>query len=96
MFKNILLATDGSAASEHAAALAVKLARSVQATLTAVYVVDPYPYLGMGDTNPMGMQAYLSAARDHAAAAHAKVAALCAGPADAKPATGTPATYSTA
>jgi nucleotide-binding universal stress UspA family protein len=80
MFKNILLATDGSAASEHAAALAVKLARSVQATLTAVYVVDPYPYLGMGDTNPMGMQAYLSAARDHAAAAHAKVAALCAGP----------------
>jgi nucleotide-binding universal stress UspA family protein len=78
MFKNILLATDGSAASEHAATLAVGLARTHGATLTAVYVVDPYPYLGISDTNPMGLQAYLSTARDHAAAAHAKVADLCA------------------
>ena len=80
MFKNILLATDGSAASHHAAELAIKLARSVNATLTAVYVVDPYPYLGMGDLNPMGLQAYLSSARDHAAQAHAKIAQLCEGP----------------
>ncbi len=78
MFKNILLATDGSAASEHAAKLAVGLARSQGARLTAVYVVDPYPYLGLADTNPMGLYAYLSAARDHAGGAHAKVMALCA------------------
>ncbi|MFC5499401.1 universal stress protein [Caenimonas terrae] len=77
MFKHILLATDGSAASDHAARLAVTLAREQHARLTAVYVVDPYPYLGIGEANPMGLNAYLSAARDHAAAAHAKVMALC-------------------
>jgi nucleotide-binding universal stress UspA family protein len=77
MFKHILLATDGSAASENAARLAIGLARGQGAKLTAVYVVDPFPYLGIADTNPMGLHAYLSAARDHAAAAHARVAALC-------------------
>ena len=77
MFKNILLATDGSSASEHAAKLAVQLARAHGARLTVVYVVDPYPYLGIGDTNPMGLHAYLSTAREHAAAAHAQVMALC-------------------
>ena len=77
MFKSILLATDGSAASAPAAQLAVDLARVHGSRLTALYVVDPYPYLGIGDTNPLGLQAYLSAAYDHAAEAHAKVAALC-------------------
>ena len=83
MFKHILLATDGSAASDHATSMAVTLAREQGARLTAVYVVDPYPYLGIGETNPMGLNAYLSAARDHAAAAHARVLALC--NADGKP-----------
>lgn len=77
MFKHILLATDGSEASAHAAALAVDLARTHDARLTALYVVDPYPYLGIGETNPLGFQAYMSAAHDHAAQAHARVAALC-------------------
>lgn len=77
MFKSILLGTDGSAASAPATQLAVDLARVHGARLTALYVVDPYPYLGIGDTNPLGLQAYLSAAYDHAAQAHAKVAALC-------------------
>ncbi len=77
MFEHILLATDGSDASAHAAQLAVDLARIHGARLTALYVVDPYPYLGIGETNPMGFQAYMSAALDHAAQAHAKVAALC-------------------
>ncbi|HWI81293.1 universal stress protein [Ramlibacter sp.] len=77
MFKHILLGTDGSAASEHAASLAVDLARSHGAKLTALYVVDPYPYLGVGETNPMGFQAYMAAAQQHAAEAHAKVAQLC-------------------
>jgi nucleotide-binding universal stress UspA family protein len=57
MFKHILLATDGSAASEHAAQLAVGLARTHSAKLTVVYVVDPYPYIGVGEINPMGYQA---------------------------------------
>lgn len=77
MFKHILLGTDGSAASVHAATLAVELARTHGAKLTAVYVVDPYPYLGIGETNPMGFQAYMAAAQQHAAQAHAKVAELC-------------------
>jgi nucleotide-binding universal stress UspA family protein len=77
MFKHILLGTDGSAASEHAAALAVELARTHGAKLTALYVVDPYPYLGIGETNPMGFQSYMAAAHQHAAQAHAKVAQMC-------------------
>ena len=77
MFKHILLATDGSTASEHATTLALGLARTHGAKLTALYVVDPYPYLGIGQTNPLGFQAYMSAAHKHAAQAHAKVSALC-------------------
>ncbi len=77
MFKHILLATDGSSASEHASQMAVGLARTQGARLTALFVVDPYPYLGIGDTNPMGFDAYMSAAHEHAAHAHARVSALC-------------------
>ena len=77
MFKHILLATDGSAASEHAARLAVQLARIHGARLTALYVVDPYPYLGIGEANPLGFQAYMSAALQHAAEAHAGIMTLC-------------------
>ena len=78
MFKRILLATDGSAASDHAATLAISLARTHGATVTALYVVDPYPYLGIGEANPMGFNAYMASAREHGAQAHARVAALCA------------------
>ncbi len=78
MFKHILLGTDGSVASEHAATLAVNLARAHGAKLTALFVVDPYPYLGIGETNPMGFQAYMAAAQQHGAQAHSRVAALCA------------------
>ena len=77
MFKHILLATDGSAASENATQLAVDLARTHGAKLTAVYVVDPYPFLAIGESNPLGFQAYMAAAQQHAALAHARVAALC-------------------
>jgi len=77
MFKHILLATDNSAASEHAATLAVDLARTHGAKLTSLYVVDPYPFLGIGQVNPQGFQAYISAAHEHATQAHAKVTALC-------------------
>ncbi|MHB1198888.1 MAG: universal stress protein [Polaromonas sp.] len=76
MFKHILLATDGSAASEHAATLAISLARVHGAKLTALFVVDPYPYMGIGEANPMGFQAYMGAAQEHAAQAHARVAVL--------------------
>lgn len=78
MFKHILVATDGSAASDHAVALAVGLARTHGAKLTALYAIDPYPYLGLGEVNPVGFQTYMTAAQAHAAEAHAKVVAACA------------------
>lgn len=77
MFKHILLATDGSAASDHAASLAVNLARSHGAKLMAIYVIDPYPFMMMGEANPYGFQAYMSAAQEVAAKAHSAVATLC-------------------
>jgi nucleotide-binding universal stress UspA family protein len=77
MFKHILLATDGSPASSHAAKLAVGLARIHGAKLMAVYVMDPYPYLGVGESNPYGFQAYMAEAQKHAAQAHAQVETLC-------------------
>ena len=77
MFKHILIATDGSAASEHAAQLAVGLARVHGAKLTAVYVADPYPYVGIGEINPMGFQAYMDVAHEQASRAHSVVDALC-------------------
>lgn len=76
MFKHILLATDGSAASEHAAELAIGLARTHGARLTAVFVIDPYPYLSVGETNPYGFNAYMAAAQARAAEAHARVMEL--------------------
>jgi nucleotide-binding universal stress UspA family protein len=76
MFKKILFATDGSAASDHAATMAVSLARTHGAQLTAVYVVDPYPYLGIGEMNPLGFQAYMGAAQEHSVKAFAHVAQL--------------------
>jgi nucleotide-binding universal stress UspA family protein len=77
MFQHILLATDGSEASAHAAALAVGLARTHGSVLTALYVADPYPYLGVGEVNPMGYQAYAAAGQQLGAQAHAQVEALC-------------------
>jgi nucleotide-binding universal stress UspA family protein len=77
MFHHILLATDGSASSEHAAQLAVGLARAHGAKLTALYVADPYPYLGVGEMNPAGLQAYAAAGQQLAAQAHAQVDAMC-------------------
>ncbi|AMO25615.1 universal stress protein [Ramlibacter tataouinensis] len=85
MFKNILLATDGSPASEQAALLAVSLARENAARLTVLFVIEPYPYLGVGEASAVGFQAYMSQAYEQAAQAHARVSALCAkagGPAD--------------
>ena len=77
MFKHILLASDGSEASRHAALMAVQLAQAHAASLTAVFVVDPSPDLGLGQTNPLGFQAYMAQAQAHAAQVHADMEALC-------------------
>lgn len=76
MFKHILLATDGSSYCDEATRKAIGLARIHGARLTALYVVDPYPYLGIGQANPMGFQAYMQAAHVHAGKALGRAAEL--------------------
>lgn len=76
MFKHILLATDGSAASAHAAALAVDLARTHGAKITALYVSSPYPFGGLGEVNSAGLLAYTTESQRAAALAFAEVEAL--------------------
>lgn len=76
MFKHILLATDGSASAELAARKAMELARIHGGQVTAVYVVDPYPYVGMASITPMGFEAYLAAAHEAAGKAFAQTTAL--------------------
>ena len=76
MFKKILLANDGSDASLHAARLALNLARVHGASLTVVTVVDPYPFIGIGEVNPMGFDAYMGAARELAQQAQQRVLEL--------------------
>ncbi len=73
MFNKILLANDGSEASMHAARLAMQLAQVHGASLTAVYVVDPYPFIGIGEVNPAGFDAYMAAARQSAVQAHVRL-----------------------
>jgi nucleotide-binding universal stress UspA family protein len=43
MYKHILVATDGSRLSDKAVATAIGLAASLEAKLTAVHVMEPYP-----------------------------------------------------
>ncbi len=78
MFKHILLATDGSASAEHAAKKAMELARIHGAHVTAAYVVDPYPYIGIGEVNPMAFQSYMNSAQEASTKAFTHIADLAA------------------
>ena len=62
MFKNILVPVDGSPTSMFAVARAAKLAKSLGSTVTVLYVVDPYPFTGVGADFAYGQSQYLSAA----------------------------------
>lgn len=76
MFEHILLANDGSDPSLHAATLALNLAQVHGARLSVLNVVDPYPFLGIGEVNPLGFDAYMGAARRSSMQAHERVLAL--------------------
>ncbi len=67
----------GSNYGDHAAEMAVSLARLHGAALTGMYVVDPYPYLGIGEAEALGFEAYMNAAREHATLALSRLADLC-------------------
>lgn len=62
MFKHILVPVDGSSTSLLAVAKAAELAKVFGSSVTAVYVVDPYPFTGVGADFAYGQAQYLSAA----------------------------------
>ncbi len=62
MFKHILIPVDGSATSAMAVSKAAALAKTFGSTVTAVYVVDPYPFTGVGADFAYGQAQYISAA----------------------------------
>jgi nucleotide-binding universal stress UspA family protein len=62
MFKNILIPVDGSATAALAVDKAIALAKAFQSEVTAIYVIDPYPFAGVGADFAYGQSQYLSAA----------------------------------
>ena len=62
MFKHIVFATDGSPSAAKASQTAIELARTNGAKLTDVFVIDPYPYMSLGEGTGEAFQAYMNAA----------------------------------
>lgn len=62
MFKHILVPVDGSETAQKAVDKAAGLARAFGSAVTAIYVIDPYPFTGLGSDFAYGQAEYLSAA----------------------------------
>ena len=69
MFKHILVPVDGSKTSMLAVSKAAALAKAFGSAVTAVYVIDPYPFTGVGADFAYGQAQYISAATSEANAA---------------------------
>ncbi|MFV0680896.1 universal stress protein [Ottowia sp.] len=69
MFKHILVPIDGSATSLRAIDKATSLAKAFGSKVTALYVIDPYPFTGVGADFALGQDQYLDAAKSEANAA---------------------------
>ena len=69
MFKHILVPVDGSQTSMLAVSKAAGLAKAFGSAVTAVYVVDPYPFTGVGADFAYGQAQYINAATAEANAA---------------------------
>ena len=69
MFKHILVPVDGSDTSMKAVARAAALAKVFGSDVTLLYVIDPYPFTGVGADFAYGQAQYLSAANAEANAA---------------------------
>lgn len=78
MFKKILVPTDGSALAQSAATTAAQLAKSQGAEVIGVYVIDPFPYIGMGEASAAGLQSYLTESRNLAGQALEALGKVCA------------------
>lgn len=62
MFKHILVPVDGSQTAQKAVGKAIDLAKAFGCALTIVYVIDPYPFTGLGSDFGYGQAEYLGAA----------------------------------
>jgi nucleotide-binding universal stress UspA family protein len=69
MFKHILVPVDGSETSMKAVARASALAKVFGSEVTLLYVIDPYPFTGVGADFAYGQAQYLTAANAEANAA---------------------------
>jgi nucleotide-binding universal stress UspA family protein len=77
MFKKMLLPSDGSPQAHQAAEVAADLAKSQGAEIVGVYVIDPYPFIGIGDASALALDAYLSEAQAAAAQSLNFIRELC-------------------
>ena len=72
MFSHILVPIDGSNTAQAAVGKAIELAQAFGSAVTVMYVIDPYPFTGVGTDFAYGQAEYLSAATAEAnAAVHA-------------------------
>jgi nucleotide-binding universal stress UspA family protein len=69
MFKHILVPVDGSRTAQLAVDKAIGLAKAFDSRVTVIYVIDPYPFTGVGTDFAYGQAEYLSAATAEANAA---------------------------
>ena len=69
MFKHILVPVDGSDTAQIAVGKAIELAKAFGSRVTVIYVIDPYPFTGVGTDFAYGQAEYLSAATAEANAA---------------------------
>lgn len=69
MFKHILVPVDGSSTSHLAVEKAIGLAKAFGSRVSSIFVIDPYPFTGVGTDFAYGQAEYLSAATAEANAA---------------------------
>lgn len=77
MFKKILVPIDGSTTSLAALDKAIALARAFDAAIDVLYVLDPYPFTGVGEGFAYGLAEYMSTARAQAESALAAAREQC-------------------
>jgi nucleotide-binding universal stress UspA family protein len=73
MFSRVLLPTDGSDVSLVATDAAIAMAKMANAPLHAVYVVEPYPFTGIGSSRLAGFDEYMAASRETGAVAFERI-----------------------
>ena len=77
MYKHILVPVDGSATAQGAVNRAIELAKAFGCDVSVVYVIDPYPFTGLGSDFAYGQAEYLSAAAAEARQANDTAVQAC-------------------